>query len=233
MIWQHPPVPDELFSDPAIVRARRYFEEFAAGYDEAARDSGWLLNGRLVEALSEVGPVDDALDLGCGTGATLCELEQVLPGAILVGVDIAEAMVIRAATRVPTARCVVADLRKYLDETDERFDVVTAIGAFEFTPDLPGILRGVRRLVRPGGHLVLTYEPILDGWDPQAERVETNLGSNGLELTTFRWQPGEVAASLDGWPTVSSQLLVAYRRDGLPTVYGWLHVRRPPAGIDA
>jgi SAM-dependent methyltransferase len=233
MIWQHPPVPDELFSDPAIVRARRYFEEFAAGYDEAARDSGWLLNGRLVEALSEVGPVDDALDLGCGTGATLCELEQVLPGAILVGVDIAEAMVIRAATRVPTARCVVADLRKYLDETDERFDVVTAIGAFEFTPDLPGILRGIRRLVRPGGHLVLTYEPILDGWDPQAERVETNLGSNGLELTTFRWQPGEVAASLDGWPTVSSQLLVAYRRDGLPTVYGWLHVRRPPAGIDA
>jgi SAM-dependent methyltransferase len=233
MIWQHPPVPDELFSDPAIVRARRYFEEFAAGYDEAARDSGWVLNGRLVEALSEVGPVDDALDLGCGTGATLCELEQVLPGAILVGVDIAEAMVIRAATRVPTARCVVADLRKYLDETDERFDVVTAIGAFEFTPDLPGILRGVRRLVRPGGHLVLTYEPILDGWDPQAERVETNLGSNGLELTTFRWQPGEVAASLDGWPTVSSQLLVAYRRDGLPTVYGWLHVRRPPAGIDA
>jgi SAM-dependent methyltransferase len=233
MIWQHPPVPDELFSDPAIVRARRYFEEFAAGYDEAARDSGWLLNGRLVEALSEVGPVDDALDLGCGTGATLCELEQVLPGAILVGVDIAEAMVIRAATRVPTARCVVADLREYVDETDERFDVVTAIGAFEFTPDLPGILRGVRRLVRPGGHLVLTYEPILDGWDPQAERVETNLGSSGLELTTFRWQPGEVAASLDGWPTVSSQLLVAYRRDGLPTVYGWLHVRRPPAGIDA
>jgi len=82
-------VPDEPATDPATVRARGYFEEFAAGYDEAARDSGWLLNGRLVEALSEVGPVGNALDLACGTGATLSELERALPGAALVGVDIA------------------------------------------------------------------------------------------------------------------------------------------------
>ena len=213
--------------DPAIVRARQYFEEFAAGYDAAARDSGWRLNNRLVEALSGVGPVTDALDLACGTGTTLGELERALPEAALVGVDIAEAMVARAAARVPAARYVVADLRVYVDETDERFDVVTVIGGFEFTPDLPGILVGLRRLVRPGGHLVLTYEPILEGWDPQAKRVETNLGSNGLELTTFRFEPGEVAAALDGWLIVSSQLLTAYRRDGLPTIYGWIHVRLP------
>jgi SAM-dependent methyltransferase len=220
-------VPDEQYVDPAIVRAREYFEEFADGYDEAARDSGWLLNGRLFEALSGVGPVTDALDLACGTGATLSELERALPDAHLVGIDIAEAMVARAAARVPAARCVVADLRKYVDEADEWFDVVTVIGGFEFTPDLPGILRGVRRLVRPGGHLVLTYEPVLDGWDPQSKRVETNLGSNGLELTTHRFDPGEVAGALYGWHIVSSQLLAAYRRDSFPTVYGWLHVRRP------
>jgi len=220
-------VPHEPVTDPATIRARGYFEEFAAGYDEAAHDSGWLLNGRLVEALSGVGPVGTALDLACGTGTTLGELERALPGAALVGVDIAEGMVIRAAARVPAARCVLADLRAFVDETDERFDVVTAIGGFEFTPDLPGVLRGVRRLVRPSGHLVFTYEPILDGWDPQSKRVETNLGSNGLELTTFRWHPGEVAVALDGWSTVSSRLLAAYRRDGLPTIYGWLHARRP------
>ena len=220
-------MPDESVTDPAIVRAREYFEEFASGYDEAAVDSGWLLNGRLVEALSEVGPVADALDLACGTGATLSELERALPEASLVGVDIAEAMVTRAAARVPGARCVLADLRTFVEETDERFDVVTVIGGFEFTPDLPGILRGLRRLVRPGGHLVLTYEPILDGWAPQSKRVETNMGSNGLQLTTFRFEPGEVAAALDGWTTVSNRLLAAYRRDGLPTIYGWIHVRRP------
>ena len=223
-------MPTEPVTDPATARARAYFEEFAELYDEAASDSGWLLNGRLVEALAGVGPVDGALDLACGTGATLAELERALPGAALVGVDIAGAMVARAAIRVPAARCVRADLRTYVDATDERFGVVTAIGGFEFTPDLPGMLRGVCRLVRPGGHLIFTYEPVLSGWAPQSERVETNLGSNGLELTTFRWEPGEVTASLDGWPVVSSQLVAAYQRDGLPTVYGWVHVRRPGAG---
>ena len=217
----------EPVSDPATARARAYFEEFAAGYDDAARDSGWLLNGRLVESLDGVGPVAAALDLACGTGTTLAELQISLPGAALVGVDIAGAMVERAAQRVPKARCIRADLRTFVDGTDERFDVVTVIGGLEFTPDLPGLLAGIRRLVRPGGHLVLTYEPVLSGWAPQSSRVETNLGSNGLELTTFRWEPGEVAAALDGWPVISSRLLAAYQRDGLPTVYGWIHVRRP------
>jgi hypothetical protein len=128
---------------------------------------------------------------------------------------------------VPNAHCVEADLRTFVDTTDERFDVVTVIGGFEFTPDLPGMLRGVRRLVRPGGHLIFTYEPVILGWDPQSAPLETNLGSNGLELTTFRWDPGEVAAAFEGWHVVSSHLLAAYLRDGLPTVYGWVHVRRP------
>jgi len=214
-------------TERATERARAYFEEFAGSYDDAARDSGWLLNGRLVEALAGVGPVGAALDLACGTGTTLAELEIALPGAALVGVDIAAAMVDRAAIRVPSARCIRADLRTYVENADEQFDVVTVIGGFEFTPDLPGLLRCVRRLVRPGGHLILTYEPVLSGWAPQSTPVETNLGSNGLELTTFRWEPGEVAAALDGWPVISSRLLAAYQRDGLPTIYGWIHVRRP------
>jgi SAM-dependent methyltransferase len=234
-------VPIDHVTDPAIARARAYFEDFAHDYDEAARESGWMLNGRLAEALALAGvgsapgpqgrtsdpPVVRALDLACGTGTTLTELERALPHASLVGVDIADAMVAIASDRVPGARCVRADLREFVETTDERFDVVTAIGGFEFTPDLPGLLASLRRIVRPGGHLVFTYEPVLDGWTPQSAPVETNLGSNGLELTTFRWEPGDVADALGGWIILSSQLLAAYRRDDVPTVYGWLHVRRP------
>ncbi len=224
-------MPADHVTDPVTARARAYFEDFADVYDEAARASGWLLNGRIADALGWVGPggtpADQALDLACGTGTTLAELERALPNASLVGVDIAAAMVDIAAARVPAARFVRADLREFVEETDEDFDVVTAIGGFEFTPDLPGLLASLTRVVRPGGHLVFTYEPVLEAWTAQAERVETNLGSNGLELTTFRWEPGEVAAALEGWTLLSSQLLAAYRRDDVPTVYGWLHVQLP------
>ena len=45
-------MPAEPVLTAATARARAYFEEFAGSYDEAARDSGWLLNGRLVDALA-------------------------------------------------------------------------------------------------------------------------------------------------------------------------------------
>ncbi len=210
-----------------MTRARRYFEQFADEYEEAARSSGWRLNGRLAGELAGLGPVGRAVDLACGTGTTLNELHQALPSAELFGVDLADAMVERAARAEPGATVVRADVRTFVGSaTAGSFDLVTAIGGFEFTPDLPGLLGGVRRMVASGGHLVFTYEPVLAGWPPQGQRIETNLGSNGLELTTYRWEPGEVTAGFDGWEAVRSELLVAYLRDELPTVYGWLHYRR-------
>ena len=219
---------DDVDAQAAVDRARAYFERFAAEYDGAARESGWRLNGRLAVALSDVGPVRRAVDLACGTGETLDELARALPGAELVGVDLAAAMVDRSARRVPQATVVQADLRDFLTEApDAWFDVLTVVGGFEFTPDLPGLLHQVRRVVAPGGHLVFTYEPVLDGWPPQSRRVETNLGSNGLELTTFRWEPDEVNSGFADWETVRSALLAAYQRDDVPTVYAWLEYRRP------
>ncbi len=216
------PAPDRV-----LDQARAYFEEFATGYDEAADDAEWRLNGRLAESLADAGAAVAALDLACGTGSTLCELRRLLPMADLVGVDISAAMLDLAAARVPDARLVRSDALSFAAAAGGEFDVVTAVGGFEFTPDLPGLLEVVRSLVRPGGHLVFTYEPVLDAWPPQSQRRETNLGSNGLELTTFRWEPGEALRGFDGWDLVRSQLLTAYLRDGLPTVYAWVHYRRP------
>ena len=186
-------------ADPVLVRAREYFEGFAAAYDAEAEESGWRLNERLARSLAGVGPATAGLDLACGTGTTLAELRRALPGAELVGVDISAAMLARAAARVPEARLVRSDIASFVDAADGGFDVVTAVGGFEFTPDLPDLLERVRHLVRPGGHLVFTYEPVLDAWPPQSRPVETNLGSNGLELTTFRWEPGAVGRGFDGW----------------------------------
>jgi malonyl-CoA O-methyltransferase len=220
-------VPAESQSDPVVERARIYFEEFAAGYDAAALESGWMPNELVAEALDEVGPVLDAVDLACGTGGTLAVLRRAYPDAHLVGVDLSPSMIDLARSLVPGVHWVNDGLARFAFTAEERFDLVTAIGGFEFTADLPALLVAVRALVRPGGHLIFTYEPEVVGWEPQSARQETNLGSNGLELTTLRFEPGEAAAGFEGWHLLRSRLVAAYLRDGLPTVYAWLHYRRP------
>jgi len=220
-------VPPERQPDPVIERARAYFEEFAADYDGAALESGWMPNELVAEAMGGIGSVRQATDLACGTGGTLAVLRRAFPDANLVGVDLSASMIELARSRVPGVRWVHDDVARFVSTTDERFDLVTAIGGFEFTADVPGLLEGVRRLVRPGGHLVFTYEPEIVGWEAQAAREETNLGSNGLELTTLRFEPGEIGTGFEGWELLRNRLVAAYVRDGLPTVYGWLHYRRP------
>ncbi len=217
-------------SESVPERARAYFEAFAADYDAAATEAGWEPNELLAGALADVGPVRTALDLACGTGSTLAVVRRAFPDAGLTGVDLAGGMLERARATLPDARHVhqdIADFAAAGARAGERFDLVTCIGGLEFTEDLPGVLEDVRRLVRPGGHLVITYEPVVLGWEPQALRAETNLGSNGLGLTTIRWEPGEVTAGFAGWREVSNRLVVAYQRDGLPTIYGWLQYQRP------
>ena len=175
-----------------------------------------------------------AVDVACGTGATLAVVRRAFPEAALTGVDISERMLERARTRVPGAAYVHADVATFagaaVGDPGARFDLVTSVGGLEFTADLPIVLARLGRLVRPGGHLIATYEPVITGWPPQDARVETNLASNGGPLTTVRWEPGEIGsvfAGDPGWTEVRSALVAAYLRDGVPVVYGWLHVRRP------
>ena len=222
-----------------MARARAYFDAFAAEYDEAAAEAGWAPNDLLADALTGLAPVHAALDVACGTGATLEVVHGAFPAAALTGVDVSEAMLERARERVPAATLVRADAATYarleasraasraVTRADAGFDLVTAVGGLEFTTDLPAVLADLRRLVRPGGHLVVTYEPVIAGWDPQQAKVETNLGSNGLELTTVRWDPDDVLPGFADWIEVRSTDVAAYRRDGVPAVYHWLHVRRP------
>ena len=214
-------------AEPVLDRARAYFEEFAAGYDLAAAESGWAPNDLLADELPPADGIRDVLDLACGTGRTLAVLCGTYPDASLTGVDIAGAMLDRAAARVPGTSLLRTDVASFVTAATGRYDLVTAVGGLEFVEDLPGTLAGLRRMIRPGGHLLLTYEPVIDDWQPQSVRVETNLGSNGLELTTVRWEPGEVTAGFDGWDLLRSRLIVAYLRDDLPTLYGWLHYRSP------
>jgi SAM-dependent methyltransferase len=98
------------------------------------------------------------LDLGCGTGFFLAELDALHPGA--VGLDISHAMLLVSNRYVPRARLVTADAEK-LPFRPGAFEVVFCKGSLHHTRDHVGFLGHCRRALRDGGRLVMS-EPCND-----------------------------------------------------------------------
>jgi ubiquinone/menaquinone biosynthesis C-methylase UbiE len=98
------------------------------------------------------------LDLGCGTGFFLAELDALHPGA--VGLDISHDMLRVSERYVPGARLVTADAEK-LPFREQSFDVVFCKGSLHHVRDHVGFLTNCRRALRPGGVLIMS-EPCND-----------------------------------------------------------------------
>jgi ubiquinone/menaquinone biosynthesis C-methylase UbiE len=94
------------------------------------------------------------LDAGCGTGGLLARLEAEFPGRRLVGIDIAEAALMRARakTRASLARASVASL----PFSDRAFGAVVSIDVLcHRAVDPDRALREFHRVLAPGGTVTL------------------------------------------------------------------------------
>ena len=98
------------------------------------------------------------LDLGCGTGFFLAELEAQHPGS--VGLDISHAMLKVSDEYVPGARLVTADAEK-LPFKPGCFDVVFCKGSLHHTRDHVAFLTNCREALAPDGVLIMS-EPCND-----------------------------------------------------------------------
>lgn len=109
------------------------------------------------------------LDLGCGPGESTFALAQTFPDAReVVGIDASPRMVQRARRRhrrrhralerVSFEVCDAADL----PFEDQRFDLVIGHSFLYLVPNRTGVLAEARRVLRPGGRLLL-MEPNAGG----------------------------------------------------------------------
>jgi ubiquinone/menaquinone biosynthesis C-methylase UbiE len=144
--------------------AHAEFSEWAATYDEH-----WL-NHYLFEPshtllLNEIRhtPAGRALDIGCGTGELASRMAA--RGWQVVGLDLCEPMLHQARAKLngggPRVGLTVGD-SEHLPFAADSFDLLTCANSFHHYPHQEAVVREMRRVLRPGGRLLL-----LDGWPDQ------------------------------------------------------------------
>lgn len=135
------------------------FDALADGYDRAALRFFPFAADRLAERLAPR-PDEKILDVATGTGAVAVAVAQRLRGGRVMAVDISERMLDRAYANVRRMALHNVDLHPMdaaaLEFRDCYFDAMTCSFGLFFLPDMPAALREWRRVLRPGGRLVLT-----------------------------------------------------------------------------
>lgn len=118
-----------------------------------------------------LGPHPVIVDLGCSTGHLLSELDEKCPQAVLVGVDAVARGLTSAHAAVPRAALVHASVTD-LPFGESTVDGVLALNLLEHIPDESGVLRELRRVLRPGGRCVIVVPAnprLYDAYDAYLE----------------------------------------------------------------
>jgi SAM-dependent methyltransferase len=115
--------------------------------------------------LLEVGPEETVLEIGCGSGDLLARIAARVPRGRAVGVEPSELMLRHARmrnrhwiarSRVDLRQAHSADLSAW---PERRFDKVLGVHVVYFWSDPRPHLAELRRVLRPGGRLVLGFRP--------------------------------------------------------------------------
>ena len=133
-----------------FTKAAKIYDGGRAGIYEMCRDD----YPPILEEL-EKEPFSELLDVGCGTGPMIALLVEKYPDRRYTGLDITPKMIeVARAKGLPNARFVVGDSENMpFDEAS--FDAVICANSFHHYPDPQAFFASARRVLRPGGRLVL------------------------------------------------------------------------------
>ena len=157
----------------------------------------WMMNKRHSKLTDwglqhfQIGRDFTVLDVGCGGGRTIQKLATRTDGKVY-GADYAAGSVaasqannaeLARAGRVAVVRASVSALPFSADT----FDLVTAVETQYFWPDLVNDMKEIRRVLKPGGRLVVIAEAYKDGGSSKAHNsVLKLLGDGYLSVAEHR-----------------------------------------------
>jgi ubiquinone/menaquinone biosynthesis C-methylase UbiE len=129
-----------------------YYEDLWRSLPADAKPADFELRSRYL--LAHVRPDDAVLDVGCGLGWFTAALARA--GARPVGIDVADSALQRARDRHPQLDFRLVALDEPLPLNDNAFTVAWAGEVIEHIADTGGWLSELRRVLAPGGKLLLS-----------------------------------------------------------------------------
>ncbi len=141
------------------ISTRDGYDSWAPWYDEQSNQLLEIEQPIVREILDGL-PVGVALDAACGTGRHAAHLASL--GHTVIGVDSSPGMLGRAREKVPQGEFHEADLHG-LPLADDSVDLVVCAIALVHLPELERPFGEFARVLRPGGHLVVSDQRGLIG----------------------------------------------------------------------
>ncbi|AYY13554.1 class I SAM-dependent methyltransferase [Actinobacteria bacterium YIM 96077] len=150
--------------------AEKVYDEWAQTYDhDTIADMGYVAPRLAAERLADlVDAPASVLDAGCGTGLAGIELAK-LTDLTIDGVDLSTGMLARARESGVYRQLTKADLTRPLDLAAASYDALLCVGTLTGGHVGPDALDEFVRVVRPGGHVVVTVQAMV--WESGGYRA--------------------------------------------------------------
>lgn len=182
--------------DGLLTRTRSFYDTVAGSYAELLADTSFESSVELalvedfVRRLEDQGDIA-VLDAGCGTGRMIGHLRSLSTTLGLTGLDLSPGMLDHARAAHPDVAFIQGTLTA-LPFADGEFDGVLAWYSIIHSPPhaLPLIFGEFRRVLRPGGWLLLGYQSGV------GERTAAGAYGRDIELHAFLHHTPYVADAL-------------------------------------
>ena len=141
------------------------FDDHANYFDShLVNELEYLVPSRLFDLIlrhAEKDALEDALDLGCGTGLMGVQLRPIVK--TLVGVDLSRKMLEKAKGRAIYDELACKDIVEFTKSDTRSYDLVTSTDVFIYVGDLSAVFDWVNRRLNVSGYFAFSVEAADEG----------------------------------------------------------------------
>ena len=137
-------------------------DDYALDYDKTITEENWIGPQILFLELNQfLSPNSKILDLGIGTGASSLLFKN--EGHVITGIDGSEKMLEICKSKNIAEKLILQDLENPPFELDDNlFHAVISNGVFHLIHPVSTLIAEVKRLLKPNGYFVFTFEKTSD-----------------------------------------------------------------------